>query len=87
MDFNPLGGFLFVGITKADDGLTICRCGEAAFIEVRGGLPPGDNEYLGISNVEKCSSAVDSVTPSICFIVVDLSCRQKEGKNEGWQNV
>ena len=64
-----------VGNSIADDGLAVCRCGEEIFMVVRGGLPPGDNEYLGISNVEKCKSVADSVTPRICFIVVDLSCR------------
>ena len=59
-----------VGMPMADEGR--CRCGDDDFMEVLPGLPAGDNEYLGISNVEKRSSEVDSVTPRICFMVVDL---------------
>ena len=59
-----------VGIPIADDGRG--RCGDDDFMAVLAGLPAGDKEYLGISKVEKRNSDVDSVTPRICFIVVDL---------------
>ena len=54
----------------ADEGR--CRCGDVDFMDVLPGLPAGDNEYFGMSKVEKRNSEVDSVTPRICFIVVDL---------------